>query len=58
MATLKPGTPTPKSGQYERIGQRGARTGLEVTSTRGNPLPPTARPGQSYRLVDETKHKK
>jgi hypothetical protein len=58
MATLKPGTPTPKSGQYERVGPRGGSTGLEVTSTRGNPLPPTQKPGQGYRLVDETKHKK
>lgn len=54
----KPGTPTPKSGQYERIGPRGGKTGLEVTSTKGNPLPPAQKPGQTYQLVDPTKHKK
>lgn len=54
---LKPGTPAPRSGQYERVGPRGGGTGAEVTSTRDKPLPPTPQPGQGYRLVDPTKHK-
>lgn len=49
---LKPGTPAPRSGQY-----RNNSTGGEVTGTRGNPLPPTPKPGQGYTLVDPTKHK-
>lgn len=56
--TYKPGDITPRSGQYERVGPRGGRTGIEVTSTRGNPLPPTPQSGQGYRLVDPTKHKR
>lgn len=54
---LRPGQEAPRSGQYEQIGPRGARTGQEVTSVRGEPLPPTPRRGMSYRLVDPTKHK-
>ena len=53
---LKPGTPAPASGQYEIIGQRGGHTGTERTATRGEPLPPTPEPGQTYRLVDRTKN--
>jgi len=53
---LPSGTPAPRSGQYEIIGARGARTGTERTSTRGKPLPPTPKSGQGYRLVDPTKH--
>lgn len=55
--TLPPGTPTPRSGQYDLVGPRGGATGVEVTSTKGNPLPPTRAPGQGYRLADPTKHK-
>jgi hypothetical protein len=53
---LRPGNETPRSGQYEQVGPRGGRTGHEVTSTQGKPLPPTERPGQGYILVDPTKH--
>lgn len=53
---LKPGTPTPTSGQYEVVGPRGGGTGHEVTSVQGKPLPPTNKPGQGYTLVDPTKH--
>lgn len=49
----KPGEKAPKSGQY-----RNNATRSEVTVTRGEPLPPTPRRGQSYTLVDPTKHKK
>ena len=54
--TFKPGQKAPNSGQYERIGQRGGRSGEEVTVTRGEPLPPTPEPGYKYILVDPTKH--
>ncbi|MDZ8070439.1 MAG: hypothetical protein RMY64_33330 [Nostoc sp. DedQUE08] len=53
-----PGERTPISGQYEVINSNGKGTGLEVTSTAGNPFPPTSESDQSYRLVDPTKHKK
>ena len=49
---LSPGTPAPRSGQYIN-----PTTRTEVTATRGNPLPPTPKPGQGYKLVDPTKHK-
>lgn len=48
---LPPGTTTPKSGQYLNN-----KTGNEVTSTEGNPLPPGPA-GSKYKLVDPTKHK-
>ncbi|HVE45524.1 MAG TPA: hypothetical protein VNA57_02090 [Acidimicrobiales bacterium] len=48
---LKPGETAPSSGQYKNTG-----TGKEVTVVKGEPLPPTPRPGQSYKLVDKTKH--
>lgn len=48
---LKPGTIAPKSGQYLNMTTRN-----EVTVTRGEPMPPTPAKGQSYKLVDPTKH--
>jgi hypothetical protein len=54
---LHSGTPAPVSGQYEKRGPRGGHTGQEVTSTRGKPLPP-AEKGQTFDLVDKTKHRK
>jgi len=57
--TNKPGTPAPKSGQYVPVGPRGGKAGNnEVTSVGGKPLPPTPEPGQTWKLVDPTKHKK
>ena len=50
---LKPGTPAPASGQYLN-----PHTKTEITGVKGKPLPPTPEPGQSYKLVDKTKHKK
>ena len=50
---IPPGTTAPKSGQY-----RNNQTGNEVTTTKGEPLPPTPRRGQDYTLVDPTKHKR
>ena len=54
--SLKPGTTIPRSGQYERIGPRGGKTGEEITGVKGKTLPPTPKPGSSYKLVDPTKH--
>jgi hypothetical protein len=54
---LRPGQEAPRSGQYEQMGLRGARTGQEDTSGRGDALPPKPRRGMSYELVDATKHK-
>ena len=53
---LKPGTSAPRSEQYEQVGPRGGRTGEERTVTRGEPLPPTPKPGMGYTLVDPTKN--
>lgn len=55
--TYKPGQTSPRSGQYEVIGPRGGSQDREVTVTRGEPFPPTQKPGQGYQLVDPTKHK-
>ena len=53
---LKPGQTAPRSGQYQQVGPRGGH-GPEVTSVKGEPLPPTPTAGSTYRLVDPTKHK-
>lgn len=50
---LKPGTLAPASGQYKN-----STTGFEVTVVRNEPLPPTDKKGQTYDLVDKTKHQK
>ena len=54
--TLKPGQIVPKSGQYEKIGPRGGATGKEITGVKGKSLPPSQKPGVTYKLVDKTKH--
>lgn len=54
--TYKPGETARRSGQYEIVGPRGARTGQERTVVKGEPFPPTPDPGQTYKLVDPTKH--
>ena len=53
----KPGEKAKTSGQYERVGPRGGKTGREVTVTKNEPFPPTPEPGQGYVIVDKTKHK-
>ncbi|MCC7389444.1 MAG: YjzC family protein [Phycisphaerales bacterium] len=53
---LKPGNQAPKSGQYQEVGPRGGK-GREVTTVKGEPLPPTTQKGASYTLVDPTKNK-
>ncbi len=54
--TYKPGEKALRSGQYEIIGPRGGKTGIERTVTKGEPLPPPLKPGQIYTLADPTKH--
>jgi len=53
---LKPGQTAPASGQYQQIGPKGGK-GPEVTSVKGEPLPPTSKPGSTYKLVDPSKNK-
>jgi len=50
---LPPGTKAPVSGQYENT-----KTRTEVTSVRGEPLPPSPVKGARYVLRDRTRHKK
>lgn len=54
MATKgnKPGTPAPVSGQY-----KAGKGAYEITAVKGKPLPPTSQSGQTWKLVDATKHK-
>jgi hypothetical protein len=52
----KPGQKAQISGQYGIMGPRGANTHQERTVTKGEPFPPTPKPGQSYVLNDRTKH--
>lgn len=54
---LRPGNKATRSGQYEEVGPRGGKTGHEVTGVKGKTLPPTQKPGDSYKLVDPTKNK-
>lgn len=55
-STLNPGHEAPRSGQYEEVGPRGARTGHEVTVPKDRRLPPTSKAGNGYVLVDATKN--
>ena len=48
----------PTSGQYKVYGPRGGDKGIEVTSVKGEPFPPTQMSGSYYKLTDPTKHKK
>ena len=54
---FRSGQDAPASGQYEEIGPRGGKTGHEVTSNKGQPLPPTRGPGRGYILVDRSRNK-
>lgn len=53
---LKPGETAPASGQYHEIGPRGGK-GREVTTVKGEKLPPSTKSGSTYRLVDPSKNK-
>lgn len=54
----RPGKDVSVSGQYELTGSRGKGLGGEYTLVRGEKFPPTPKSGQSFRLVDKTKHKR
>lgn len=54
--SYKPGQSAPRSGQYGLVGPRGGQTGTERTVVRGEPLPPTPKPGMTYVLTDPTKN--
>jgi hypothetical protein len=54
---LKPGNIAPAPAQYEIVGPQGGNAGgKERTVVKGEPLPPTPKPGQKYRLTDRTRH--
>ena len=55
--TYKPGQKAPRSGQYGIVGPRGGKTNNERTVTRGEPFPPTPKPGSKFILNDPTRHK-
>jgi len=55
--TKKPGEIAQVSGQYQIVGPKGGKTGTEVTVVEGKHLPPTPKSGQTFVLVDKTKHK-
>lgn len=50
---LRPGQTVPYSGQA-----RNNTTRTEVTVVKGERMPPTPAAGQTYTMVDRTKHKK
>ena len=54
---LKPGNKAPASGQYGVVGPRGGKTNHEVTVVKGETLPPTLKPGQTYIMNDPTNNK-
>jgi hypothetical protein len=49
----KPGQQVPYSGQA-----RNNTTKTEVTVVKGERMPPTPKPNQTYTMVDRTKHKR
>jgi hypothetical protein len=51
--TYKPGQTAPVSGQYKNT-----TTKTEVTTIKGEKLPPTPKSGHEYVISDNTKHKK
>jgi hypothetical protein len=55
---LHPGDPAPVSGIYPRVGPLGGKTGEQVVSTQGKPLPPTPNAGEGYGPPKPAKHEK
>lgn len=53
---MKPGQIAPRSGQYGLYAPRGADLGAQRTVTKGEPLPPTPKKGQRYKLDEPIKH--
>lgn len=56
-AMVKPGEKAPRSGNPRNSGQRGGRTGHEVTISKGERVPPTRQPGGTFTIVDPTENK-
>lgn len=54
---LKPGELAPVSGQWGIVTPQGKPTGVERTIVRGEPMPPTPKPGHGFVLVDRTRTK-
>jgi len=53
MVKTKTGGTAPKSGQYQPAG-----TKKEITLSKGDRVPPYDGKAKTFKLVDETKHKK
>jgi transcriptional regulator with XRE-family HTH domain len=53
---LKTGSVAPISGQYQQTGPRSGK-GQEITSVKGEPLPPTPQKTVAYNLMDPKKNK-
>lgn len=53
----KPGQIAKDSGQYPLVGPKGGKQGTEVTVVKGEPFPPTPKPGMGYGKPDKTKHR-
>jgi hypothetical protein len=53
----KPGEKAPASGQYPIVTEKGKVTKEERTVVKGEPFPPTPKPGQTYGSPDRTKHR-
>ena len=52
----KPGEKAKDSGQYPIQRSNRGKTGKERTVVKGEPFPPTPKPGQTYGTPDKTKH--
>lgn len=53
--SFRPGQPAPRSGIVRIVGPRGGRTDQERTVVRGEPMPPTRRPGETF-VYDRLTH--
>jgi hypothetical protein len=53
---LRPSQVAPASGQYQEVGPRGGK-GREVTTVKGERLPPSTKSGSTYNFVDPSKNK-
>ena len=54
---MKPGQTAKRSGQYEIVGPKGGKSGVERTIVKGKTIPPLPKPGQKLVMVDPTKNK-
>lgn len=53
---FRPGQIASTSGQYVYVGPRGGISGKEVTVVKGEPFPPSPKPGMGFMLSDKTRH--